>query len=218
MSTGLGRTTIIDELDVESIRCVGDYVLVEVYERLKTRGGLHLVEGKATECLIGKVVSVGKELPNSYGVKGYPIGVEKGDVILTMEYVGERVENSSGKYRFLHAHGIWAKVKMKDLDSFDIAELEPLFSFMLVEPIDDEKTKGGILLAAGHDSQDQLRRAKVLKIGPGQWNAKKGIRIPVPMESGLDILMLRYAGADVEVNGKKLRVIDYADVKVILDD
>lgn len=216
--TNIGRTTITDDIDVNSLRCHGDYVLIEVFEKTKTQGGLHIAgKGTGTECLIGKVISVGKELPNSYDGKGYPIGVEPGEIILTMQYIGDRVETSEGKYRFLHAHGIWAKVRLKDQDSFDIASLEPTFAFMLVRPKDDEVTKGGIILASGHDAEEKLRKATVLKVGEGQWDAKSGNRIPVPLEPKTDILMMRYAGAEVVVNGESLRLIDYADVKSALE-
>ena len=211
--SNIGRTHITDDVEISKLQCHGDYVLVEVYDRTRTSGGLHLVEGKGTECMIGKVLSVGKELPNSYDGKGYPIGIEVGEEILTMEYVGERMVNEHGTFRFLHAHGVWAKVKLRDRASFDIKEIEPCFAFMLVEPIDDEVTKGGIYLAQGHDAQENMRKAKIIKVGPGQWDARTGKRIPLPFEAGDGILMLRYAGADVTVNGKKLRLIDYADVK-----
>ena len=211
------NTEINDDVDVNSLRCHGDHVLIELYERMKTSGGIHLARAKATECVIGKVISHGKELPNSYSGIGYHIGVDVGDVVLTMGYVGERMNINGASYRFLHAHGIWAKVKMKDVDSFDIADLEPAFAFMLVELLDDEITKGGIILAAGHDAQEQLRRAKVLKVGPGPWDARTGKRIPVVLKPGDEVLMMRYAGADVEVNGKILRLIDYSDVKAGLE-
>jgi len=192
---------------------MGDYILVEVFERLKTQGGIWLGKGKGTECLIGKVLKVGTGLPNSYNGKDYPLGIKVGDVILTMEYIGERMENSKGKYRFMHAHGVWATVKLKDKDSFDIESLDPTFAFMLVEPEDDEVSKGGIVLAAGHDATEQLRKAKILKVGPGQWDSRSGKRIEVPIKAGSGILMLRYAGAEVTVDGKVLRLVDYADVK-----
>lgn len=213
----LRNTTILDDFDPSEVRCMGDHVLVEVYERIRTKGGIILGKSKATECMIGKVVGVGSGLLNSYDGSKYPIGIEAGEYILTMEYIGERVENSLGKYRFLHAHGVWAKVKVKDMDSFDIMDIEPQFAFMLVEPKDDEQTKGGIFLAAGHDSKEAMRQAKIIKVGPGQWDAKSGQRIPVPIEAGLDILMARYAGADVTVDGKQYRLVDYSDVKAILE-
>lgn len=207
-----------EKIEVEKLRPCGDYVLVEVLEKTKTRGGLHLLKGKGTPCVIGKVVAVGKELPNSYRNQGYPIDVKPGDYVLTMGYVGDVMSLRDGEYRFIHAHGIWAKLKMKDLDTYEIGEIEPLFAYLVVEPVDDEITKGGIFLAAGHDASEQCRKAKVLSVGPGQWSAKTGQRLPVPLKVGADILMFRYAGSEIEVDGKDLRIIDYSDVKVGLEE
>lgn len=219
--TSTGRTTIQDFneiIDIKKLKPIGDYVLVEVLEKTKTLGGLHLLKGKGTPCVIGRVISIGKELPNSHHVGGYPIGVEPGDYILTMEYVGDQMSLRDGQYRFIHAHGLWAKLKMKNVETYEIEHIEPLFAYVVVRPVDDEVTKGGIIIAAGHSADEQLRKARVIKVGPGQWHAKSGRRIPVPLESDVDILMLRYAGAEIEVAGEELRIIDYSDVKVITED
>lgn len=213
----MSRTTIEDEIDPATIRVVGDKVLVREVEREKTYGGIYLGQSKGTECTIAEVIKVGTEIPNTVHAKGYPIEFKTGDIVLFMAYSGDQVHNRIGKYRFVKAQEIWAKVKMKDLQSYEIAELEPQLGNVLVEPVSDGVTKGGIVLNQGHDHAEFLRKAFVRKVGPGVWNPETYGRYPMGLEINQEILMMRYAGADVVVNGVACRIIERGDIKALIE-
>ena len=89
--------------------------------------------------------------------------------------------------------------------------IEPVGVYVLVEPIEVETvTKGGILLP------DQI-------VEKEQWAAQRGTILGVGDASeyigqdavGKVALFGRYAGALIEQNGRKLRLIDNRDIKAL---
>lgn len=212
----MGRGLILPtagEIDVEKIRPLGDYLLVRTFEKEKTEGGIILPKGERSECRFGEVVASG---PGESGLKtGFlrESQFKKGDYILVMDYAGERMEVDGESYRFLHLSGVWAKVKFAGKsETLSVKELTPVTDHVLVKLADEEKSKGGILLpSAPHLS---YARAEVVKVNPeGKYfDAKTEQTEVVGVSPGDKIVMLRYAGAIVTVDGTKYRIIQTSDI------
>lgn len=217
MSTGAGRTTITDEdLDIQALRPIGDYVLIKLFEpATKTRGGLHLVRGavgNGSECALGEVVAVGRGVWNDCRMEYFPIELEKGENVLIMQYAGDRIELRDGKYRMVHSRWVAAKVVLKNKDTYEVSQLIPRMDHVALMPRKEEQSKGGILYVQGL-SDSKNRAARVVAVGPGLWHSETGKRLPVPLEPDDEVVFGRYLGADVPMaDGRLLRLVMEGDI------
>jgi chaperonin GroES len=88
--------------------------------------------------------------------------------------------------------------------------IRPLDDRVVVEPLEaEEKTKGGILLP--DTAKEKPQRGKVLSVGPGKLN-DDGKRAAVSVAVGDTVLYGRYAGNDVEVAGKEVKIMRESDI------
>ena len=214
---GIDAHTITDDLDVSTLRPTQDHVLVRVFEKDRTSGGLHLARNaNATTCMIGEIVSLGPGIWDDVLARYRPWDLRTGDLVLGMNYSGERMEAvDAPKYRIIRSHGLWAKVELKSRESLEVADLQPRMQCVLVEPQDETMWKG-IYLANGL-SESSNRRGRVVATGPGPWREGTDHRDPVAVSPGQQVAFMRAAGAEVEVNGKWLRVMVEEDIRGILE-
>lgn len=61
-------------------------------------------------------------------------------------------------------------------------EFEPLWDGIIVEPIIEERSSGGLILVKG-TGVDDIQRGKVVGIGPGIYK-ENGVFVPVPLSLG----------------------------------
>jgi chaperonin GroES len=88
--------------------------------------------------------------------------------------------------------------------------VRPLDDKLVVEPLEAEtKTAGGILLP--DTAKQKPQRGRVLAVGPGKLN-EDGKRHPLNVSKGDEILYGRYAGNDIEVSGKEVKIMRESDV------
>lgn len=88
--------------------------------------------------------------------------------------------------------------------------MRPLDDRVVVEPLDaEESTAGGILLP--DTAKQKPQRGKVLAIGPGKLRDDGG-RSPVAVAVGDEVLFGRYAGNDVEVSSKEVKIMRESDI------
>lgn len=89
-------------------------------------------------------------------------------------------------------------------------KVEPLSDRVIVEPLEaKDKTPGGILLP--DVAKEKPRRGRVLAVGPGRLT-DEGVRVAVDVAVGDEVLYSHYAGCDVEIDGKELKVLSESDV------
>jgi chaperonin GroES len=89
-------------------------------------------------------------------------------------------------------------------------KVRPLDDRVVVEPLEaEEKTSGGILLP--DTAKQKPSRGRVLAVGPGKLS-DKGERSPVSVSKGDEVLFGRYAGNDIEVDGKELKIMRESDI------
>ena len=63
-------------------------------------------------------------------------------------------------------------------------------------------------------AKEKSQRAKVIQVGDG-WQRKNEI-VPYPFKAGDEILITKYGGADLEIEGKKYSVICGDDVVAVI--
>src|SRR5436309_7110932 len=96
--------------------------------------------------------------------------------------------------------------KEKDID----LKVRPLDDRVVVEPLEaEEKTPGGILLP--DTAKQKPQRGRVLAVGPGKMS-EKGDRTPVSVSKGDEVLYGRYAGNDIEVGSKEIKILRESDI------
>ncbi|RLS49434.1 MAG: co-chaperone GroES [Planctomycetota bacterium] len=98
---------------------------------------------------------------------------------------------------------------MAKAKSVDVG-IRPLEDRVVVEPLEaEEKSAGGIYIPEAAKQKPQ--RGTVLAVGPGR-RTESGELIPVSVSAGDVVVYGRYAGNDVEVNGRDLKVMRESDL------
>ena len=98
---------------------------------------------------------------------------------------------------------------MAKAKSVDVG-IRPLEDRVVVEPLEaEEKSAGGIYIPEAAKQKPQ--RGTVLAVGPGR-RTESGELIPVSVSAGDVVVYGRYAGNDVEVNGRVLKVMRESDL------
>jgi len=88
--------------------------------------------------------------------------------------------------------------------------LKPLDDRVVVEPTEaEEKTAGGILLP--DTAKQKPQRGRVLAVGPGKLS-DKGQRTAVSVVTGDEVIYGRYAGNDIQVDRKELKILRESDI------
>jgi chaperonin GroES len=88
--------------------------------------------------------------------------------------------------------------------------IRPLDDRVVVEPLEaEEKTAGGILLP--DTAREKPQRGRVIAVGPGRL-LEDGKRQPVAVAVNDEVLYGRYAGNEVELHGKELKIMRESDL------
>ena len=88
--------------------------------------------------------------------------------------------------------------------------LRPLDDRVVVEPCEaEETTAGGIVLPDA--AQEKPQRGTVLAIGPGKL-LDTGERGSLSVAIGDEVIYGKYAGTDIEVAGKDVKILRESDV------
>jgi chaperonin GroES len=92
--------------------------------------------------------------------------------------------------------------------------LTPCNDFLLVKPITDEVSKGGIILVAGEKA---LRpdKGKVIAVGPGKY--VNGLLEPMRIKVGQTILFQQYPAFDFTDNGHKVTFVRELQVVSVIE-
>jgi len=99
-----------------------------------------------------------------------------------------------------------AKEKEKDLT----LKIRPLDDRIVVEPVEaEEKTAGGILLP--DTAKQKPQRGIVLAVGPGKLS-DKGQRTAVSVVKGDEVIYGRYAGNDIQVDRREVKILRESDI------
>jgi chaperonin GroES len=89
-------------------------------------------------------------------------------------------------------------------------KVRPLDDRVIVEPLEaDEKTAGGILLP--DNAKQKPQRGRVLAVGPGKL-MDSGKRCELNVAKGDEVIYGRYAGNDITVERKEIKILREGDI------
>jgi chaperonin GroES len=89
-------------------------------------------------------------------------------------------------------------------------KLRPLDDRVVIEPMEaEEMTAGGIMLPDA--AQEKPQRGHVVAVGPGRL-LDSGKRGDLSIGIGDQVIFGKYAGSEVEVDGKDLKIMRESDI------
>ncbi len=94
-----------------------------------------------------------------------------------------------------------------------MAKITPLSDHVLIEPLKEEKKKGGIILPETADKERQ-ERGKVVAVGPGRVKDSK--RVALEVKRGDIILFTKYGPNEIKVDGKEYLIAKEEDILAII--
>lgn len=93
-------------------------------------------------------------------------------------------------------------------------KLKPLSNRVLVKRLEaDDTVKGGIILP--DSAKKKQESAKVIAVGPGLKD-KDGNLTPMPVAVGDVVLMDKYAGQEIELDGQEYHILRADDIIAIV--
>lgn len=91
--------------------------------------------------------------------------------------------------------------------------IKPLADRVIVEPMEAETMKGGIIIP--DTAKEKPQRGKIVAVGPGRV-AEDGKRVPPEVKKGDVVLYGKYSGTEVTVGDKDYLILREGDVLAIL--
>lgn len=93
-------------------------------------------------------------------------------------------------------------------------KIKPMFDRVLVKMNEaEEKTTGGIILAGA--SKEKPQTATVIAVGPG--GLVDGNQVEMIVKEGDQVMLEKYAGTEVKVDGEKMIIIRQNDIIAIVE-
>ena len=170
-------------------------------------GGIVLPDQLKERTNFCEVLAMGEKCGTPNGKRGINNYIEVDDMV----YV---VESSHSMYRGLLGDESLLIVDEKDIVFYMEGDrMQPLGDRVIVEIMEEDSERGGIVLP--DIAKDRPQIGKVVEIGSG-FCTKNG-DIASDLSVGVEVLMPRFGGTDLEYVGKKCRIISESDVLAILD-
>ncbi len=95
-------------------------------------------------------------------------------------------------------------------------KLKPLGDKIVTKMIEVETvSKGGILLTGS--AKEKPEYAEIIAVGPGAYT-DDGKLIPMEVKIGDKIMIAKYAGTEVKLEGNEYTIIKQSDVLAIVED
>ena len=92
--------------------------------------------------------------------------------------------------------------------------IKPLADRVVIKMTEaEETTKSGIIITAGAKEKPQI--AEVVAVGPGA--TENGNLIPMEVKVGDKILVSKYSGTEVKVDGVEYTILKQSDVLAIVE-
>ena len=95
-------------------------------------------------------------------------------------------------------------------------KIQPLGDRVLVEPVKEEEVKkGGINIP--DTAKEKPQQGKVIAVGTGKID-EKGNKIPFNVKKGDKVLMPKYGGTEIKLDGKEYQIMREEDILGVLED
>ena len=93
-------------------------------------------------------------------------------------------------------------------------KIKPLGERVLVEPVkEEEAVKGGIIIP--DSAKEKPQEAKVVAVGTGKLD-ENGKKVPFNVKVGDIVLMPKYGGTEVKVDGKEYQIMREDDILAVI--
>ena len=96
-------------------------------------------------------------------------------------------------------------------------QLRPLADRLVVEPLEqEERTASGLFIP--ETAKEKPQQGLVLAVGPGAFKEDKAERIPMDVKAGDKILFAKYAGNEIKLDGKEIKILKESEVLAVILD
>ena len=96
-----------------------------------------------------------------------------------------------------------------------ILNIRPLGDRILVEAVEEKEfKKGGILIP--DTAKEKPMESRVVALGTGRTD-DNGKKVPFEMKKGDRLLVARYGGTEIKVEGKEYKILNSDDVLAVLE-
>jgi chaperonin GroES len=84
---------------------------------------------------------------------------------------------------------------------------------VVVRPLKEgEQKKGGLYIP--DTAKEKPQQGEVVALGPGRM--EKGVRVPIELQVGQNVLYSRYSGTEVTIENQKLLIVKESDVLAVV--
>lgn len=97
-----------------------------------------------------------------------------------------------------------------------MAKVKPLGDRVLVEPIEEkeQQSQGGIIIP--DSAKEKPTESKVIALGTGKTD-DNGKKIPFEVKKGDRVLVSKYGGTEIKLDGKEYKILGSEDILAIID-
>jgi chaperonin GroES len=94
-------------------------------------------------------------------------------------------------------------------------KLKPLADHVVILPLEaEDKTPGGIVLP--DTAKEKSTKGQVVAVGSGRV-LSNGRVVPLAVKEGDKVIYSKYAGSEVKVDGKELKIVQESEILAVLD-
>ena len=97
-------------------------------------------------------------------------------------------------------------------------KVRPIGDRFLVEPIEekeDKGKKGGIIIP--DTAKERPMESKVVAVGTGK-TGDDGKKLPIEVKMGDRVLVNKYGGTEIKLDGKEYRIFNGDDILAVIDN
>ena len=93
--------------------------------------------------------------------------------------------------------------------------LKPLGDRVLVEPVEEKETKkGGIIIP--DTAKEKPTEGVIVALGTGKTD-DDGKKVPFEVKKGDRVLISKYGGTEVKLNGKEYKILNSDDILAVVE-
>ena len=94
-------------------------------------------------------------------------------------------------------------------------KVRPVGDRILVEAIEEKETKkGGIIIP--DTAKEKPMESLVVALGTGKMD-DKGKKVPFEVKKGDRVLVTKYGGTEIKLNGKEYKILTSEDILAVID-
>lgn len=93
--------------------------------------------------------------------------------------------------------------------------IQAIQDHVIVRPIADEYE--GLIVRPESAKRPASQHGEVVAVGPGRRSKKRGLLIPVGVQVGDRVLVARYKGTDIAIDGQRLRILRESEVLGVVE-